>query len=219
MDDGTRGYAVRELGEAAVRALEVEVVKANADRLSPTTFVAMGIPTASVLEGLGWEPGSTEATRRENDGLSVRARGRLDQAVAWSKGRINYRPPVTKDSGEVSVRIEASLTAHQTSTQALPAAVTLTRRPAGDVALQLDNHERPVPGTDVQAADVLGIELEAWARSRTSIELGLAAVAAQRPALRPPGLRTARDEERSDLTTGLRANGPGVGSSESGPAR
>ncbi len=48
MDDhGTREYAVRELGEDAVRDLEVEVVKAHAGRLSPGTFVAMGIPTAS----------------------------------------------------------------------------------------------------------------------------------------------------------------------------
>lgn len=52
-DDGSRSAAVRELGEEAVRAAEVEVVKANADRLSIATFRAMGLPTASILEGLG----------------------------------------------------------------------------------------------------------------------------------------------------------------------
>ncbi|UAL29871.1 hypothetical protein K8W59_19470 [Nocardioides rotundus] len=51
-DDGSRETAVRELGEDAVRAAEVEVVKAHADRLSVATFRAMGIPTSSILEGL-----------------------------------------------------------------------------------------------------------------------------------------------------------------------
>jgi hypothetical protein len=54
-DDGSRGAAVRELGEEAVRAAEVEVVKANADRLSMATFRAMGIPADVILEGLGLE--------------------------------------------------------------------------------------------------------------------------------------------------------------------
>jgi hypothetical protein len=52
-DDGSRDAAVRELGEDAVRAAEVEIVKANADRLSIATFRAMGIPATSILEGLG----------------------------------------------------------------------------------------------------------------------------------------------------------------------
>lgn len=52
-DDGSREAAVRELGEEAVRAAEVEVVKAHADRLSVATFRAMGIPASSILEGLG----------------------------------------------------------------------------------------------------------------------------------------------------------------------
>jgi hypothetical protein len=52
-DDGSREAAVRELGEDAVRAAEVEVVKAHADRLSVATFRAMGIPASSILEGLG----------------------------------------------------------------------------------------------------------------------------------------------------------------------
>jgi len=184
-DDGTREYAVRGLGEDAVRALEVEVVKAHRDRLSPGTFVALGIPTAS-----------------------VRARGRLDQAVALSKGRIAYRRPMTGPGGAVSVRIEANPAAGQSPTA--PAAVQLTRRPDGEVALQLHHHERPVPGTDAQAADVLGIEVETWARSRRAIELGLAAVAGQKPALRPPGVRTARPEERADLAVSIGVSGLGV---------
>ena len=52
-DDGSRAAAVRELGEDVVRAAEVEVVKANADRLSIATFRAIGIPADSILEGLG----------------------------------------------------------------------------------------------------------------------------------------------------------------------
>jgi len=52
-DDGSRVAAVGELGEDAVRAAEVEVVKANAPRLSVATFIAMGISPASILEGLG----------------------------------------------------------------------------------------------------------------------------------------------------------------------
>ncbi|MEV5003974.1 hypothetical protein [Nocardioides sp. LML1-1-1.1] len=132
-DDGTREAAVRELGEDAVRALEVEVVKANADRLSLGTFVAMGIPTASILEGLGCEPGPPAPARRENNGLSVRARGRLDQAVAWTKGRIIYREPAIGPSGEVSLRIEANPAAHQGRTQTAPSAVTVTRHPDGAV--------------------------------------------------------------------------------------
>lgn len=52
-DDGSREAAVRELGEDAVRAAELEVVKTYADRLSLATFRAMGIPASSVLEGLG----------------------------------------------------------------------------------------------------------------------------------------------------------------------
>jgi len=53
-DDGSRVAAVGELGEDAVRAAEVEVVKAaNAPRLSVATFIAMGIPPASIVEGLG----------------------------------------------------------------------------------------------------------------------------------------------------------------------
>jgi hypothetical protein len=159
-DDRTREYAVRELGEDAVRALEVEVVKAHGDRLSPGTFVAMGIPTSSILEGLGREPGATAPSRPENAGLSVRARARLDQAVALSKGRIAYHRPMTGAAGEWSVRIEANRAAGQPPTA--PAAVKLTRRPDGEVTLQLHNHERPVPGTDAQAADVLGIEVETW---------------------------------------------------------
>lgn len=184
-DDGTREYAVRGLGEDAVRALEVEVVKAHRDRLNPGTFVALGIPTASILEGLGREPGATAPTRPEHAGLSVRARGRLDQAVALSKGRIAYRRPMTGPGGAVSVRIEANPAAGQSPT--VPAAVQLTRRPDGEVALQLHHHERPVPGTDAQAADVLG----------------LAAVAGQKPALRPPGVHTARPEERADLAVSI----------------
>jgi len=54
-DDGSRAAAVRELGEEAVRAAELEVVRANADRLSVATFRAMGLPAASILEGLGLE--------------------------------------------------------------------------------------------------------------------------------------------------------------------
>ncbi|WP_408899848.1 hypothetical protein ACJ5H2_21950 (plasmid) [Nocardioides sp. R1-1] len=54
-DDGSREAAVRELGEDAVRAAEVEVVKAHADRLSVATFRAMGIPASSIREGLGLE--------------------------------------------------------------------------------------------------------------------------------------------------------------------
>ena len=54
-DDGIRPAAVRELGEEAVRAAELEVVRANADRLSIATFRAMGIPAASIREGLGLE--------------------------------------------------------------------------------------------------------------------------------------------------------------------
>lgn len=209
-DDGTREYAVRELGEDAVRALEIEVVKTHADRLSPGTFVAMGIPTASILEGLGREQGPPAPTRRENDGLSVRARGRLDQAVALSDGRITYRPPVAGAAGEVSVRIEAISAEGQRSAPVLPPAVKVNRHPDGGVALQLNNHERPVPGTDARAADVLGLDREVWARCRTSIELGLAAVAGQRPALLPPGLSTARNGERADLTAGIGVRGPGV---------
>jgi len=52
-DDGSRAAVVRELGEEAVRAAEVEVVKANADRLSIAMFRAMGVPAGSILEGLG----------------------------------------------------------------------------------------------------------------------------------------------------------------------
>lgn len=209
-DDGTREAAVRELGEDAVRALEIEVVKANADRLSLGTFVAMGIPTASILEGLGCEPSSATPTRRKNNGLSVRARGRLDQAVAWSKGRITYREPPTGASGEVSVRIEASPAAHPGRTQASPPAVTLTRPPDGAVALQLNNHDGPMPGTDTQAADVLGIELETWARSRNAIEKALAAVAGAPPALKPDGTRPRRPEDLSTTSPGTSAPGPGI---------
>ena len=207
-DDGTREYAVRGLGEDAVRALEVEVVKAHRDRLSPGTFVALGIPTASILEGLGREPGATAPTRPEQAGLSVRARGRLDQAVALSKGRIAYRRPVTGPGGAVSVGIEANPAAGQSPT--VPAAVQLARRPDGEVALQLHHRERPVPGTDAQAAEVLGIEVETWAHSRRAIELGLAAVAGQKPALRPPGVRTARPGERADLAVVIGVSGLGV---------
>lgn len=98
-DDWTREYAVRELGEDAVRALEVEVVKAHADRLSPGTFVAMGIPTASILEGLGREQGPPAPTRRENDGpvgprpRAARPGGRVERradhlssARGWGRG-------------------------------------------------------------------------------------------------------------------------------------
>ena len=209
-DHGAREAAVRELGEDAVRALEVEVVKANADRLSLGTFVAMGIPTASILEGLGCEPGSPASTRRENNGLSVRARGRLDQAVAWSGGRISYRNPATGASGEVSVRIEASAAARHGRAQASPPAVTVTRHPDGSVALQLNNQDRPVAGTDTQAADVLGLELGTWVRSRDSIEKGLAAVAGARPALKPGGMRPLRPEERGTTSPGASAPGPGI---------
>lgn len=107
-DNGTREAAVREIGEDAVRALEVDVVRANADRLSVGTFVVMRIPTVSILEGLGCEPGSPASTRRGNNGLSVWARGRLDQAVAWTNGRIIDREPATGAAGEVSVRVEVS---------------------------------------------------------------------------------------------------------------
>jgi hypothetical protein len=62
-DDGSREYAVRELGEDAVRALEIEVVKVHGARLSPGNFAPMGIPTASILEGLGWEPGAPARNR------------------------------------------------------------------------------------------------------------------------------------------------------------
>jgi len=51
-DDGSWAAAVRELGEEVVRAAEFEVVRANANRLSIATFRAMGIPAASILEGL-----------------------------------------------------------------------------------------------------------------------------------------------------------------------
>lgn len=209
-DDGTREHAVRELGEDAVRALEVEVVQAHADRLSPATFVAMGMPAASVLEGLGWQPAAAAPTRRESDGLSVRARGRLDQAVALSKGRITYHRPAIGDSGEVSVRIEPRPAEGPNSAQARRASVKLTRHPDGDVSVQLDNHERPVPGTAEQAAGVLGLDREGWARCRRSIELGLSAVAGQRPALLPPSPSAARSEERADLRAGIGASGPGV---------
>lgn len=209
-DDGTREYAVRELGEDAVRALEVEVVKTNADRLSPGTFVAMGMPNTSILEGLVREPGSPAPTRRENDGLSVRARGRLDQAIALSDGRITYRRPVAGAAGEVSVKIEAVSAESQRSAPVLPSTVKVTRHQDGGVALQLNNHGRPVPGTDARAAYALGLDREVWARCRTSIELGLAAVAGQRPALRPPGLSTARNGERTDLIAGVGVGGPGV---------
>ena len=60
-DDGSRDAAVRELGEDAVRAAEVEIVKANADRLSIATFRAMGIPATSILEGHGREDLGLEA--------------------------------------------------------------------------------------------------------------------------------------------------------------
>lgn len=207
-DDGTREAAVRELGEDAVRALEVEVVKAHADRLSLGTFVAMGIPTASILEGLGCEPGSP-ATRRENCGLSVRARGRLDQAVAWSRGRIVYREPATGASGEVSVRIEAS-TAGQRRTQTSPTAVTVTRHADCTVALQLNNQDRPIPVTDPHVAEALGLELETWVRSRDSIEKALAAIASARPALKPDSTRPHRPEELSTTSPGTSAPGPGI---------
>jgi hypothetical protein len=209
-DDGTREYAVRELGEDAVRALEVEFVKTEADRLSPRAFEAMGIPTASILEGL--KAGTPAPTRPENDGLSVRARGRLDQAVARSKGRITYRRPVTGAAGEVSVQIEASPADGQEAPQAKPAAVKLTRHSDDHVSLQLNNHERPVPGTDEQAAAALGIDLEAWMHSRRSIELGLSAVAGQRPALRPPDASVARPEDRA-------AHAPRIGIGQQGAAR
>lgn len=64
-DDGSRAAAVRELGEEAVRAAEVEVVKANASRLSIATFRAMGISAGSILEGLGLgaEPDSGRPAR------------------------------------------------------------------------------------------------------------------------------------------------------------
>ncbi|NYI47856.1 hypothetical protein BJ993_005002 [Nocardioides aromaticivorans] len=209
-DDGTREAAVRELGEDAVRALEVEVVKANADRLSLGTFVAMGIPTASILEGLGCEPGSS-ATRRESSGLSVRARGRLDQAVAWSRGRICYREPATGASGEVSGRIEAS-PAGPGRTHASPA-VTVTRHTDGSVALQLNNQDRPIPVTDTHVADVLGVELETWVRSRDSIEKALAAVAGARPPLKPDSTRRPhRPEELSTTSPVTPAPGPGLAS-------
>lgn len=58
-DDGSREAAVRELGEEAVRAAELEVVKANADRLGLATFRAMGIPVDVILEGLGLEATTT----------------------------------------------------------------------------------------------------------------------------------------------------------------
>lgn len=206
-DDGTREQAVRELGEDAVRALEVEVVKAHADRLSTGTFVAMGMPAASVLAGLGWQPGAAP-TRRENDGLSVRARGRLDQAVGISGGRFTYQRPVIGEAGEVSARIETTPT--EGPGQAQPASVKLTRHSDGDVALQLNHHERPVPGTDAQVADVLGLDREVWGSCRRSLELGLAAVAGQRPALLPPSLSAARPKERADLTAGLGVSGPGA---------
>jgi hypothetical protein len=51
IDDGSREAAVRELGEDTVRA--AEVVQAHADRLGVATFRSMGIPAASILEGLG----------------------------------------------------------------------------------------------------------------------------------------------------------------------
>ena len=53
IDDGSREAAVIELGEDTVRAAEVEVVQAHADRLSVATVRAMGIPAASILVGLG----------------------------------------------------------------------------------------------------------------------------------------------------------------------
>lgn len=209
-DDGTREHAVRELGEDAVRALEVEVVKAHADRLSPATFVAMGMPAESVLEGMGWTPAAAAPTRRESDGLSVRARGRLDQAVALSKGRITYHRPAIGDSGEVSVRIEPRPAEGHNSAHARRASVKLTRHPDGEVAVQLDNHERPVRGTAEQAAEVLGLDREVWARCRRSVELGLAAVAGQRPALLPPSPSAPRSEERADLRAGIGVSGRGV---------
>lgn len=159
-DDGSREYAVRELGEDAVRALEVEVVKTYADRLSLGTFVAMSIPTASILEGLASEPDSPAPPRRESTGLSVRARGRLDQAVALSKGLITYGEPTTGASAEVAVRI-VSRASRQGSEQTSPPAVTLTRHPDGQVPLHLNDVNCLVPCTDAQAANVLGIELEA----------------------------------------------------------
>jgi len=198
-DDGTRAAAVRKLGEDAVRAVEVEFVKTQADRFSPRAFEAMGIPAASILEGL--KAGTPAPTRLENDGLSVRARGRLDQAVAWSKGRIAYRRPVTGTAGEVSVQIAAIAADGQGLPQAKPAAVQLTRHSDGHVSLQLNNHERPAPGTDEQAAGALGIDLEAWMHSRRSIELGLSAVAGQRPALTPPDVSVARPEDHAVLPT------------------
>ena len=207
-DDGTREHAVRELGEDAVRALEVEVVNAHADRLSPGTFVAMGMPAASVLAGLGWQPAAAAPTRRENDGLSVRARGRLDQAIGISGGRLTYQRPAIGEAGEVSVRIET--TPAEGPGQAQPASVKLTRHSDGDVALQLNHHERPVPGTDAQAAHVLGLDREVWGSCRRSLELGLAAVAGQRPALLPPNLTAAQPKERADLTAGLGVSGPGA---------
>lgn len=52
-DDGSREAAVRELGEEAVRAAEVEVVRAHANQRSVATFRAMGIAAASIAVGLG----------------------------------------------------------------------------------------------------------------------------------------------------------------------
>jgi hypothetical protein len=49
----SREAGIRELGEDTVRAAEVEVVQAHADRLSVATFPSKGIPAASSLEGLG----------------------------------------------------------------------------------------------------------------------------------------------------------------------
>ncbi|GAW54780.1 uncharacterized protein PD653_2194 [Nocardioides sp. PD653] len=68
-DDGSRTAAVRELGEEAVRAAELAVVKANADRLSIATFRAMGIPPEVIGEALGLvEPAAAAVPRGPKDG-------------------------------------------------------------------------------------------------------------------------------------------------------
>lgn len=85
-DDATREYAVRALGEDAVRALEVEVVKAHRDRLSPGTFAGHDVGAAQIREGAAaTRESSTPVARHATYELELEARRR--SAGMWSACR------------------------------------------------------------------------------------------------------------------------------------
>lgn len=73
-DDGSREFAVRELGEQAVREAEVEVVRKYAGTMSVDSFRAMGIPAASIREGLGLDSEGTPRRAALRPPVSEQAR-------------------------------------------------------------------------------------------------------------------------------------------------